>query len=504
MKTEARTTNTAVAVMLAVIFAVMLVFNFLTPLAADDYLYSLNLADEELMEGIGDLAASLETHWRYSNGRVLAHLLIQIFLQLPKALFNIVNAANSALLAWLLYRFVKSGERKRDTLLFLSLAAFIWVLMPAFGQAFLWLTGSCNYSWCASLSLAFLYPYYMNYMGLPEKGRRGLPGSLGFCLLAFLAGGYSENGSLAALAAAFCLLALSVYRDRRLPRDLTAGFLAACGGFLLLMLAPSELDVKAGEAGAGGPGRIAEALGRLTAPEHLPLLLLALLGAVLLVLAFRRRRRRLFAVCAVLSGLGALALIAALAPAAEGGLLPAVKLLLSDVKENLMTMFGLYAVLMFAALAAGADRRKLTAASVFGLAAAASVLVFALAAYFPARGACMAAVYLAAACGLLLSGLWERGRENCLRAFCALGCLLMLGTFVLGSLEIGGTWRQGRERTRALQQARAAGEIYVTLEPIQPELKYSALWKNDFQKFSSSIATLYGFDEVWIDGVDYA
>ena len=34
----------------------------------------------------------------------------------------------------MLYRFVKSGERKRDTLLFLSLAAFIWVLMPAFGQ----------------------------------------------------------------------------------------------------------------------------------------------------------------------------------------------------------------------------------------------------------------------------------------------------------------------------------------------------------------------------------
>ena len=132
------------------------------------------------------------------------------------------------------------------------------------------------------------------------------------------------------------------------------------------------------------------------------------------------------------------------------------------------------------------------------------MLVFALAVYFPARGGFVAAVYIAAADGLLLSGLWERGRGGCLRGLCTLSCVLMLGTLVLGAAEIGDTWEQSRARVQALEQGRADAVPYVSLEPIRPELKYSALWENDFQKFSPDMAQLYGVNEVWINGVNYS
>ena len=67
MKTQIRQIDTT-RVLLAAVFAVMLVFNFLTPLAADDYLYSLNLDGGAPLSGIGDLAASLAYNWRCANG----------------------------------------------------------------------------------------------------------------------------------------------------------------------------------------------------------------------------------------------------------------------------------------------------------------------------------------------------------------------------------------------------------------------------------------------------
>lgn len=505
MKIQSRQFDTA-RVLLAAVFAVMLVFNFLTPLAADDYLYSLNLADEGPLTGLADLAASLECNWRYSNGRTLAHFFAQVFLQLPKGVFNFLNAANSALLVWLIFRFSRSGEKRRDTLLLLTLIALLWLLMPAFGQAFLWLTGSCNYSWGLSLGLLFLFPYYAYFMEGAEPGPRGVPGGLAFCLLAFFAGGYSENGSLAVLAAAFCLAVLAFWRERRLPWHLAAGFLTACAGFAGLMLAPSELGKKNRGAGSGEPGLVSRVLEQLTGSGRGWLLLAGALAVLaLLFLLCRRKRERFFPLCAVFSLLGTAALMLLLAPELNGsGPLRAVKLLLSDVKEGLLVLFGSYAALLLAALACRVDRRKLAAAAVLGLSAAGSVLVFVLAVYFPARGGCVAAVYITAADGLLLSGLWERGRSGCLRVLCVLSCALMLGSLVLGAAEIGDTWKQSRERIQALEQGRAEGAPYVSLEPILPELKYSALWENDFQKFSTHMAQLYGVNGVWINGVDYS
>ena len=52
-----------------------------------------------------------------------------------KGFFNVVNAAMGTLLFYILYRYVRSGDRKRDLLLLLFLFAAVFTLLPAFGLA---------------------------------------------------------------------------------------------------------------------------------------------------------------------------------------------------------------------------------------------------------------------------------------------------------------------------------------------------------------------------------
>ena len=87
-----------IAVYIFVSLAIVLVSS-LTPMLADDYSYSFSYADRTVrIQTLGDIFASLKAHRANMNGRMISHGLAMLFLLLPKAVFNVVNALNAVFL----------------------------------------------------------------------------------------------------------------------------------------------------------------------------------------------------------------------------------------------------------------------------------------------------------------------------------------------------------------------------------------------------------------------
>ena len=226
-------------VIYSVLFTVFFLMTCLTPMLADDYSYSFSYADGKRIENLGDVFRSLCAHRQTMNGRMFSHGLAMVFLLLPKTLFNLANAANAVLLVFLFQKYVEDGNCGRTIVLLLCSFLLIWVFMPVFGQVFLWLDGSLNYSWALTVEMAFVYPFYCEYTGKSSIFVRRRWLRILFVIFAFTAGGYSENASCAAILAAICF-GIPVLKRKKLPHWLIAALISACLGFLFLMTAPAE------------------------------------------------------------------------------------------------------------------------------------------------------------------------------------------------------------------------------------------------------------------------
>ena len=99
------------ALILAAIFLLLLFCNHETDLVADDYRYCFSYADGSRITSVEQIFPSMAAHRSSMNGRVIAHFLVQLFLMLPKAVFNPVNALFFTLLVWLICRLaVRNGS----------------------------------------------------------------------------------------------------------------------------------------------------------------------------------------------------------------------------------------------------------------------------------------------------------------------------------------------------------------------------------------------------------
>ena len=294
-------TKKASALFLTLVFVWMLVLSCLSPMVADDYSYCFAWGTNARVTGIAQILPSMAIHRVLTNGRVFTHGLVQLLLIRPKALFNVLNAANAVLLLWLFSRYLE--KRERLGLLVLA-ASLLFTFQPAFGEVSLWLTGAVNYSWGVSLFLLFLWPYAADWLELPRT--RAWWKTALFLLLSFIMGAWSESGSLAALFAALCLTVLTGVRDKRLDLTAIAGLVLGAAGYVFLMTAPATTGR------AGSPDLGAALTNFLTiAGETLRRLgLLYLLWAVCFALALRAkgdRKRLALAGILLLAGLGALA-----------------------------------------------------------------------------------------------------------------------------------------------------------------------------------------------------
>ena len=222
-------------IILSAVFAVMLAFNFLTPLVSDDFAHYYGMTGEHC-DTISQIVSDLKLFRHETNGRVFPHFFVYLFLALPKAVFNIVNALFTACLAFSLGRYFEWKP-----ILLLTVIGAIWIFMPDFGQVFLWLTGATNYLWGLILFSLFIFPFYKRYVS-GEK----MTNMASLTILGLAAGAWSENGATATLFACSIFGLLIWIREKKLPLDLFIPFVACIAGYAFLMTAPATLETRAG------------------------------------------------------------------------------------------------------------------------------------------------------------------------------------------------------------------------------------------------------------------
>jgi len=173
----------------------------------------------------------------------VAHFLAQLFLMLPKAVFNIFNAAVFVLLIWLIYR--SARVENRNALLLMCIFGLIWLLQPEFGQVYLWLDGSVNYLWCAAFCMLWLLPWLESFL----KGKDLSPiQGLFYIIFSLLVGAYSENASVALIFMAMLFIFLRLVWDKKKASPwMWLSLLAAFIGFIYMMAAPAESVNKSAE-----------------------------------------------------------------------------------------------------------------------------------------------------------------------------------------------------------------------------------------------------------------
>ncbi len=222
------------------VFLVMLLLSMLTPFGHDDYSYSFSFYDNTRIRTISQIIPSMAVHRQLLNGRLFSHALVQLFLMLPKAVFNICNALNSALLCFLLSCYLQADSKKKAFALSCGAMA-LWVFSPAFGENCLWLDGAINYAWGYSFFLLFLWPFVADYLVIRFRKPTAVSISLRV-LLAFVVGAYSENASLVILFISGCLGILIWKRDRHISCQHCLYLAAGIGGWIFLMSAPATAN----------------------------------------------------------------------------------------------------------------------------------------------------------------------------------------------------------------------------------------------------------------------
>lgn len=208
-----------------------LVLNIFTPLIADDYSYSLGI------QSVYDILVSQYNQYFTWGGRCVAHFLAQFWLLLGKPVFNAANTVVYVFFISLL-QFHITGKIKINPAVFLLINIFFWFLVPAWGQNFLWLDGSCNYLWTTAIILLFLVPFRKRQ----DNSGFNLPMPLlfPFFLLGILAGWGNENSGAAVLFLLIAYFAVKIVKRKRIVVFEVLGAIGFLIGFSLLIAAPGN------------------------------------------------------------------------------------------------------------------------------------------------------------------------------------------------------------------------------------------------------------------------
>lgn len=79
-------------ILMAVIFLITFLLNYLTPRIADDYAYRFSFYDGEKIESAKDIVYSMQSHYLYMNGRLVSHSIVHFVDMLPDVMFDVMNS----------------------------------------------------------------------------------------------------------------------------------------------------------------------------------------------------------------------------------------------------------------------------------------------------------------------------------------------------------------------------------------------------------------------------
>lgn len=167
-----------------------------------------------------------------------------------KIVFNICNSLVYLSVGFLLLFHIEPDLKKWHPGWLAIIYISMWFFFPHFGLSVLWLSGSCNYLWMCTIQLWFLL-YYKRYIDYPETEKRLWIKTIGITFLGFLCGWSNENGGGATILLSALFVSSWIWNKKKIPVWSISGIIAACIGFIILLLAPSstsriDLSLKTG------------------------------------------------------------------------------------------------------------------------------------------------------------------------------------------------------------------------------------------------------------------
>ena len=143
-------------IFLIAVAVIMYLLNVFTPLFCDDWHYVFIWGTHTRIQSMNDIIISQWEHYFDYNGRTPVHCVVQLFDGLlGKDVFNIFNAI--VFVVFLYFISLLTTNKKEHYFKILSVSFMLMFLfMSGFKHEFLWLSGSVNYLWSATLILSFL------------------------------------------------------------------------------------------------------------------------------------------------------------------------------------------------------------------------------------------------------------------------------------------------------------------------------------------------------------
>lgn len=196
------------AVFLLLITAFVFVYNWFTPLFADDFSYSFSCENWERITSVFQIFPSMYHHFFDTNGRLVTHFLAQLFLLFGKNFFNVINSLAFCALGLIMYYHVYRSLRKLKIIPLCLIYSCLFIFTLDFGQSFLWLDGAANYLFGPLIAMLFLIPYRRTMDCVSKHSpMKTVFFSLGMFLFGLLAGNTNENMGVCViiLSAAFII-----------------------------------------------------------------------------------------------------------------------------------------------------------------------------------------------------------------------------------------------------------------------------------------------------------
>lgn len=229
-------------------FILFYLLNKKTPYLSDDYMYHFffrtveSYDAAERITNLTQIVRGMKNHYFSHGGRIISTAILQMILLVPKTVFNLINSIMFVVLGGMIY--LHANWRKNSKpLLLLLIYIMMFVYLPDFALATLWVSGAVNYLWPINVILLFLL--FFREEQKKEICLEGWKQSVFIIMMAlfgFCTGAANENtgGAAAGLATLFSIFIFVKYRRVKLWQVVAIVF--AFLGNIFIIIAPGNMN----------------------------------------------------------------------------------------------------------------------------------------------------------------------------------------------------------------------------------------------------------------------
>lgn len=227
--------------LILLIFVSMLILSHSVLLSPDDYNYTFvqGTNNTQRVDSISNAIQTAKFFYNNWTGRIIPHVLIGIFRNLPSVVYEI---SNSIIFLVFIIFITKVLNKKTSFLSILGVFGYLAFSMM-FGEKFAWISGSFNYLWPCTFLVIFIY-YFYNYF-IDEK-KLNMLSKIALILFSFIVGFSHENVAFVGGAFLVCLILFNIKKFLRFDKNkkivVSLIFIMFCLGAFATIFAPGNLS----------------------------------------------------------------------------------------------------------------------------------------------------------------------------------------------------------------------------------------------------------------------